>query len=211
MTSTTSVSPSQRRDRLPHPRIDGRRPGILQVNVSNRAGVLVRHQQLTRALDDLKRIRHVGRARDAGQVALDLRIARQPLLLVLLLRLQRVRAIRQLVALDDADARRNGADCTQRDHRHCRDGAVRSVTQRERRPRDVHLNVVVGFVECLPDAVEIGMAVGKPRRTIALRVSGDRPRRNREPRARESCDECRHHRSKQFLHGPCLLPLRSGL
>src|SRR5678816_659497 len=103
------------RHRLTHPRIDRGWPGILQVNVADGARIFVRDQQLTRTLDDLKRIRHVGRPRDAGQIALDLRIARQPLLLVLLLRLQRVGLVRKLVAVDDAHARRYGTNRTECD------------------------------------------------------------------------------------------------
>ena len=119
VTSMTSVSPSQRADRLAHPRIDRRRPGILQVDVADRAGVLVRKEDRARALKDLKRIRHVVRARHTGQIALDLRIALEPVLLILFFLRERFRLVRNLVAFDDAHARRHRADRAEREHR-CR-------------------------------------------------------------------------------------------
>src|SRR4029079_7797069 len=69
-------------DRLAHPRIDGRWTRILEVDVSHRARVLIREEDGARALQDLERLRHVVRARHAWQVALDLGVALQPLLLV---------------------------------------------------------------------------------------------------------------------------------
>ena len=58
-------------------------------------------------LEDLKRIRHVGRARHAGQVALDFGIGGQPVLGVLLLPGQRLRLVGNLIPLDDAQPARD--------------------------------------------------------------------------------------------------------
>ena len=58
-------------DRLPHPRIDRRRSRILQIDIARRAIVFVGDEDRVRALENLKGIGHVGRARHARQVALD--------------------------------------------------------------------------------------------------------------------------------------------
>jgi len=55
------------------------------------------------ALDDLKRIGHVHRARDAREEALDLGIAIEPVLLVVLLLCGGPGLIRDLPPFDDAD------------------------------------------------------------------------------------------------------------
>src|SRR3990172_5492279 len=60
-------------DRLPHPGFDGRRTGVFQVYVANRTGVLVRNENPVLALKNLKRIRHVRSAGNAGEITVDLR------------------------------------------------------------------------------------------------------------------------------------------
>ena len=66
------------------------------------------------ALKNLKRIRHVRRARHAGHEALDLGIALQPVLGVLLLLRERPRLVGDLVALDDAFSGGNAAHRAER-------------------------------------------------------------------------------------------------
>src|SRR5687767_12320105 len=61
-------------DRIPHPGIHRRRARVLEQDVARRARVLVDEEQRLLTVEDLKRVRHVGRARNARQVALDLRI-----------------------------------------------------------------------------------------------------------------------------------------
>ena len=73
-------------DRLPHPRIDLRRTGILQIDVPDGASIFVGDDERLVALKDLKRKRHVCRAWNTRQIALDLGIARQPVVLILFLR-----------------------------------------------------------------------------------------------------------------------------
>ena len=162
----TSVSPSQRPDRLAHPRIDRRRTGILQVDVARRARVFIRDEDGLRALEDLERIRHVGRARHAGQIALDLGIRRQPVLLVLFL----LREASGLYGISSPSTTpmpgRHRADRAERQDRGRRHRPVRTRAQRQRRTRHVHLNVPVGLVIRLPDAVQIRMAVRRSRRPV---------------------------------------------
>src|SRR4030095_9239551 len=69
-----------------------------------------------RALQDLERVRHVGRARHSWHVALDLGIALQPMLAVLLLLRGCPRLGRDVVAFDDALAGRHAADGPKRSY-----------------------------------------------------------------------------------------------
>src|SRR5260370_24122820 len=71
-------------DGLTHPGVDGRRPRILEQDIAFCAGVLAGDQDLALGLKDSEGLRNVRCARDSRQVALDLRIAGQPVLLVLL-------------------------------------------------------------------------------------------------------------------------------
>ncbi len=71
-------------DGLAHPRIRRSGSGIFQKNVAHRARVLIDERQRAGAFENLERVGHVSGARHAGQIALDLRIAIQPVLLVLL-------------------------------------------------------------------------------------------------------------------------------
>ncbi len=97
-------------------------------------------------LDDLKRIRHVGGARHAGQVALDFGIELQAVLEIFLLVRHGLGQVGQLAAFDNAKA---GWDCAGRAKLEHRSG-VRRVT----------LDVPIGSVQNLPDSVEIGWPSG---------------------------------------------------
>ncbi len=57
--------------------------------VRNGARVLIDDHDTLRALNDLKRVGHVGCARHAWQISLDFRVTRQPICEVLLLRRRR--------------------------------------------------------------------------------------------------------------------------
>ena len=154
--------------RLPHPRIHRRGTGIGHVDVAHGARIFVREEDRLVALQDLKRERHVVGARHAGQVALDLRIGVEPALLVLLLLRGGFRQVRNLVAFDHADAAGHRADRAEREHggrRHRHDGPR---PKRQRGLRVVRADVVIRGVEGLPDAVEVGLAVGGARRTRGL-------------------------------------------
>ena len=158
-------------DRLPHPRIDRRRAGILQQDVAHRAGVFIRDEDRLVAVQDLERHRHVVRARHAGQVALDLRIAIEPVRLVLFLLLRGLRQIRNLVAFDDAVAGGHGADGAEREHRRGGHRHDRTRPKCQRRLRLVRQDVVVRGVERLPDAVQVWLA-GDARGTRRLGLDG---------------------------------------
>ena len=170
----TNVSPSQRPDRLAHPRVDLRRTRVLQVDVAHRAGVLVGDEERRLALEDLEGERHVGGARHARQVALDLRVAGQPLRLVLVLLLAGLGQVGNLAADHDADARRHGADRAEGDHFLGRHRHHRPGTHRQRRTGGVRFEVPVGGVQGLPDPVQIGLAVGGARHRGAGRLARDR-------------------------------------
>ena len=160
-------------DRLSHPGVDWRRTRILQKDIAYSARVFVIEENRAGALKDLKWVGHVRCARDAGQIALDLRIGSQPVLLVLFLPGVRLRLVGDL-ALHHADAGRHRPDSAKREHGRGRHRTVGSRPEGHRRSRRMHFNVVVGFVECLPDSVEIGFAVRRSRRAIGGCLSGER-------------------------------------
>src|SRR5690606_5718929 len=86
---------------------------IFRVHVDGtiRVRVLVREQdRVALALDDLKRVRHVRRPRDAGHVALRFRIRRGPPGTILFAFRERLRQVRDRTADDDALARRDRRD-----------------------------------------------------------------------------------------------------
>src|SRR5262249_25284673 len=141
---------------------------LLPVHADDAGGAreLVRHQDVrTRALHDLKREGHVGRARHAGHVALHLGIAEvvprlvaayvdlQPIVETRFLFRQRLGLIVNLAALDDALARGPGAVRTNE----LVVGAGLGV---------VILQIPVRRNHRLPDAVEVGVPVGRARRAI---------------------------------------------
>ena len=133
---------------------------LVQVNGALGARELEDHHDLGRALDDLKLVRHVHRARNARQEALDFRIAVQPVVEVLLLPLRRPRLVRDLVALDHAEVGGYPADRAQRNdrrrqHRH----VLVHAGLGHHRTRGVGLEVPVRAVVGLPDAAEVGLPV----------------------------------------------------
>ena len=143
-------------------------------------------------------MRHVGGARHAGQIALDLGIQRQPVLLVLLLLCERLGPVRNL-PLDHADTRRHGANGAQRQDRGRRDRPVRAGAQGHGGPRRVQLDVVVGLVERLPDAVQVGMAIGQPGGAVRGRLPRNRQGHRRQHGPEPRCDEHRD-QSSHSLH-----------
>ena len=70
----------------------------------------MRHQDVVRALNYLERVRHVGRARDSGKIALDLGIFSHAVDEVLLSFRQRRWQIRDLATVDDALTSRHRSD-----------------------------------------------------------------------------------------------------
>ena len=158
-------------DRLSHPRIRGRLAGIFEEHVSHRAGVLVCDEERALALHDLERVRHVARARHARQIALDLRIALEPFVAVLVPDLQLLGLVRDLAAVDHSHAARHGADSAKGEDLLRRQRSVGAGPRRHRVTRHVPLEVVIGGIHRLPDSVQIGVAVGEPRRPVSLRLT----------------------------------------
>ena len=117
--------------------------GVRQVIIVHRLG----------RLHDLKRKRQVGGARHSGQIALHFRIACESVGEVFFLPGGRLRQVRNLVAFDHAESGRRRSDRAQLRDRPCRGR--------------VSLDVPVRGVEYLPDAAQIGMAVGGARRSIS--------------------------------------------
>jgi hypothetical protein len=111
------------------------------------------------ALEDLERIRHVVGARHAGQVALDLGIGSEPVLLVVLLLLERGGQVRNRVALDHTQAGGHRADRAHLDDFRRRHRHELARHHGERGPRGVRLEIVIRGVQRLPDAIQVGLAV----------------------------------------------------
>ena len=121
-------------------------------------------------------MRHVRGTRHARQEALDLRILGDPVLLVPVLFLQRIGRVGNLApALDDTETAGNGADRAEGENLDRRQRAVGSFTQMHGGLGHVQFEVVVRLVESLPDAAQIGLAVG---RTIGLEVLGTQGHRH---------------------------------
>src|SRR5207344_1178714 len=111
-----------------------------------------RHLNLARALRDFERIRQVHRPRDAGEIALELGIAIDPMLDVLVLRRQGFWLVRDLtVVLNDAERSGDAGSRAQRDNR--RSGNARVLERVDTRLRDsagtrgVGLEIPVRFVQ----------------------------------------------------------------
>src|SRR5262249_6777788 len=99
------------------------------------------------ALENLERVRHVRRARDAREIAFDLRVAREPVRLVLLLLVQCPRLVRNLLAVDDAETSPHGPDRPQGEDLPGWDRTVPPGSEGERGPSHVSLNIEVRGVE----------------------------------------------------------------
>ena len=137
---------------IPHPGVDLRLD--FDVHVRDAAGIRVRirEQHVRRRLHDLERVRHVGRPWNSGQVTFDFRVQLHPLVRVGFLFCQRRGPVGNLVADDNAFAGRNAESCSQLQHR------TLSLI--------VILDVPIGGIHRLPDAVQIRLAVCGPRGAV---------------------------------------------
>ncbi len=160
-------------DRVAHPRVVRRTGDGIQVNRAGRVRERVHHLDLVRALHDLKRIRHVGRARDARQIAFELRIAVDPVCRVLRLPRRGRRRVRNLpVALHHADRSRNDRGRAEREHGSRGDLGVGiwidAALCHGAGARVVRLQVPVRLVVGLPHAADVRLAVRGACRARAL-------------------------------------------
>ena len=104
--------------RMPHAGVSRRALDLVEVNRPRGVREREHHLHLVRALRDLKRVRHVHRARRAGQIALQLRIAIDPVLGVLLPHGQRFRLVgNPAVALHHAERGRHAGSRAERERR----------------------------------------------------------------------------------------------
>jgi len=102
--------------------------------------------------------------------------------LVVFLPLRGIGQVRNRTAFHDAEPGRHRADRAKREYRRRRDRAIWSGANGQSGPRDVGFEIVVGFVQRLPDAVQIGLAVGQARRSICGRpLTCNRTRDARQP------------------------------
>ena len=142
-------------------------------------------------------------ARHARLEAPNLRIAIQPIGEILLLSYRRPWLIRDLIAFDDAEIRRNPANCAQRDDRSCQDrnvGIHTRLTHHGARP--VRQQVPVGTIVSLPDPAEIRFSVRPPRyRGARILSQHDRARFLNQARCRQpdSADHDGCHQRNQRL------------
>ena len=184
--------------RPPHPGVGRRLHVVLHVDGAHRAGELVEDHDVRAALDDLERMRHVGGARHARQIALDGRVARQAVGEVLVPSRERLGPVRNGVAFDHAEPAGRRA---QRAQIADRTGAGR-----------VRLDVPVRAVERLPDPVQIGPAV----RRAGRRVAGLLGERRHGGRAESGAGQRGHDRpgrqpaSHRTLPGRCSASCRSA-
>src|SRR5262245_43097945 len=154
-------------------------------------GVLVNEKDVVLALDDLKRVRHIGRSREPRHVAFRFRIRlgpSGPVLFPLLQALRRVRD-RAVVVDNHALSRRNrekGAELPERGRR-----------------GGVTFEIPVGAVDGLPDAIQVRVA-GDSSRSRAWRRSALLPPTAHSPRRggpglcryRQRCGNSQHERDE---------------
>jgi len=122
-----------------------------------------------RRLKDLEGIGHVGRTRHTRQIALDLWIGGQPAVGVLSLLRGGFGQVGDLVAFDDPFAGGNAERRAERDDRALF--------------RWMILDIPIGRIQRLPDAVQVRFAVGGACRLVGLR--GNARRSSGEPEARD--------------------------
>ena len=151
-------------DRVAHPGVVGRPLDLAQMNGASRVRKREGHLDLVRALDDLKRIGHVHRARNSGQITLQLGVAIDPVFAVLLFDLRGFDCVGNLaVAGDDPDRSGNAAGGAEREHRrggHPRVGVgINALLRHRTGVRVVCLQIPVGLVQRLPDAAEVWLAI----------------------------------------------------
>jgi hypothetical protein len=147
------------------------------VDDTNRVRVLVRNQNLLLGLDNLKGIRKIGRAWHTREVTLGLRVERRPVRLILLLLGSRCRQIGNLIAFDDAQAWRHDEHRSERGNRTLR--------------RGVPLKIPIRCVEGLPDPVQVGSSVRRPRRPVRRRL------RSSQGRGKHKSNGCRDARDRR--------------
>ena len=149
--------------RMPHVSVVRRSCGFIEMDHPRCVGKCVGHLYFVSALDDLKRVRHVHRARNARQVALELGIAVYPMLSVLPLHRRRFRLVRNLaVTFHDANRRRNAGGGAERHHGRSSDlrilVRVNAPLRHHSCSRAVGLQIPICFVIGLPNAIEIRFA-----------------------------------------------------
>ena len=154
-------------DGVPHIRIVRRRLYFIEIDRACSTGKRERHVHFVRALHDLEGVGHVHRPRDPRQIALQFRIAVDPVLAVLLSHGSGFGLVRNLtVAFHDPDRSRHSGGGSQREHGRSRHLRVRvrvhTLLRHRSRARLVRLQVPVRFVQRLPDAAEIRFPVGGP-------------------------------------------------
>ena len=142
-----------------HPRICGTLQLAVHTDDTAGAGKFVSHHNIRRRLDDLKRIGHIRGTRNAWQITLHFRIQLHPVLSVFLLFFRCPRLVRNLVALDYTRPAGNAESRAESSHRSW--------------GRRMILNVPVGRVECLPNTIQVGFAIGGPRCAIGRSLRQD--------------------------------------
>ena len=178
-----------------HPGIVRRPCDFVQMDGARGIREFVGNMNLVRTLRDLKRIRHVHRTRNARQVTLQLRVAVNPVLSILLLDQQGFWLVGDLsVALHDAERSGYRARGTEREDRRCRHPRV--VIRINARlcdgggKRRMRLQIPVRFVIGLPDAAEVRLAAhaGRPRGRSLTQRSRDGHRKDGADRRRSNGD-----------------------
>src|SRR6267378_5167355 len=126
-----------------HPRIDGRLRVIFHVNDSVRGREWVDHQKIAVTLENLERKVMVGYAWNSQHVALRFRVRRRPIGAVFVALFERLRQVRNRASAHDAPPRRNRPDRAE----------LPEVFACFRR---MTLEIPIGGVQRLPDAVQVG-------------------------------------------------------
>ena len=191
---------------MPHPEIVGRSLHLVEVDDASGVRELEDHLDLVRALDNLKGIGQIHRPRDAREITLELRIPVDPVFSVLLLFSQRFRLVRNLtVTLHHAERPGNAGGRAEGEHRCGGHLNVRvgehALLHHRSGMRLMSLEIPIGLVHHLPNAIEVGLAVHRTCRSRGL--TRRTYHRKRDDGGYGGCGDGNHRASEAVSHvGP---------
>jgi hypothetical protein len=187
-------------DGLAHPGVDGRRAGILELDVAHGARILIGEDHRLVALKNLKWVGHVVCPRDTGQKTLDLGIAFKPMRLVVFPDGQSFRCVGNRAALDDAETRRHRTHGAHRDNLFGGHRAEGPGPEGKGSARSVGFDIPVGAVHGLPYAIQVRMRVSQRSITFALSRTRllSRQHKRRQPEQRHQRQSVLHRIAPRF-------------
>jgi hypothetical protein len=145
-------------------------------------------------LENLKRIRHVSGTRHARHIAANFWVEVRPVFLIRLSLGQRFRLVRNGATFNDAKPRRNRADRAHADDARRRDWIKLAGHHLQCSTSRVRLKIPVSAVQCLPNTIEVWLAVRQSRHLVGGRIGRDGADGGQDRGCGNQCSfECRSH------------------